>query len=460
MSRVRVNITTSLDGFVAGPEQSEKDPLGTGGEQLHEWLLGLRTFRESHGEQGGEVNASTPIAQEILSNVGATIMGRNMFGGGPGPWRGDWQRYWGDEPPYHHPVFVLTRHPRAPLEMEGGTTFHFVTDGIESALEQAKAAAADEDISIGGGATVVQQYLAAGLLEEILISVVPIFLGGGARLFENLGEPKPRLRQVQVVEAPGVTRRGDRERGTLRGRCATPRTHHVRAFRSRVAPDHGRRGVRRSHEQHPDVRRLYHAQRRGVERNHHPGRLGGRPEAQAAARSPGHGQRPPRSRPARARSRRRVRGLDPPDPSRCRKAPVRGEHGYDHARAARDENERERHHGLDISKSHVDVGRSALRKSPAPDFRTCLRTTEGSDIARVNTILLFPRAVAKVDNARGLAAGLSCHRLAVNGARRVRGGARFDSRTVPADGVAAGFGAWRAAPPVFRVRFCGDAVGS
>jgi dihydrofolate reductase len=206
MSKLKVNITMSLDGFVAGPSQSEEEPLGIGGMQLHEWILSLKAFRETHGEQGGEVNASTPIAEEILGNVGATIMGRNMFGGGHGPWSNDpWKGYWGDNPPYHHPVFVLTRHPRGPLEMEGGTTFHFVTDGIESALEQARAAAGDKDVSIGGGANVVQQYLAAGLLDEMLISIVPILLGGGARLFDNLGEPEPGVQQVQAVEAPGVT---------------------------------------------------------------------------------------------------------------------------------------------------------------------------------------------------------------------------------------------------------------
>jgi dihydrofolate reductase len=206
MSRVKVNITMSLDGFVAGPNQSEEDPLGIGGEQLHQWLLPLKAFRDRHGDVGGEVNASTPIAEEILGNVGATIMGRGMFGGGPGPWRDDaWEGYWGENPPYHHQVFVLTRYPREPLEMEGGTTFHFVTEGIESALEQARDAAGGTDVSIGGGANVVQQYLAAGLLDELLISVVPILLGGGARLLDNLGEPKPRLRQVEAVDAPGVT---------------------------------------------------------------------------------------------------------------------------------------------------------------------------------------------------------------------------------------------------------------
>jgi dihydrofolate reductase len=207
MSKARLNMTMSLDGFVAGPNQSERHPLGVGGERLHEWLVSLKTFRETHGgEEGGEVNASTPIAEEILGNVGATIMGRNMFGGGPGPWGVDpWKGYWGDNPPYHHPVFVLTRHPREPLEMEGGTTFHFVTDGIESALEQARAAAGDKDVSIGGGANVVRQYLAAGLLDEMVISVVPVLLGSGARLFDNLGDAQPTLEQVQAIEAPGVT---------------------------------------------------------------------------------------------------------------------------------------------------------------------------------------------------------------------------------------------------------------
>jgi dihydrofolate reductase len=205
MGRVKLSITMSLDGFVAGPNQSESDPLGVGGEQLHSWLVSLKAFRETHGEEGGEVNASTPYAEEILGNVGATIMGRNMFGGGPGPWDDAWRGYWGDNPPYHHPVFVLTRHPRQPLEMKGGTTFHFVTDGIESALDQARAVAGDQHVSIGGGASVAQQYLAAGLLDEMVVSLVPILLGGGARLFENLGEPPPTLRQVEAVEAPGVT---------------------------------------------------------------------------------------------------------------------------------------------------------------------------------------------------------------------------------------------------------------
>jgi dihydrofolate reductase len=206
MSKLRLNITMSLDGFVAGPGQSEQDPLGIGGTQLHRWLLSLKTFRETHGEEGGEVNASTPIAEEILGNVGATIMGRNMFGGGPGAWGADpWKGFWGDNPPYHHPVFVLTHHAREPLELQGGTIFHFVTDGIESALEQARAAAGEKDVSLGGGAAVVNQYLAAGLLDEMVIAIVPLILGDGARLFADLGEAKPQLEQIQAIEAPGVT---------------------------------------------------------------------------------------------------------------------------------------------------------------------------------------------------------------------------------------------------------------
>jgi dihydrofolate reductase len=205
MSKVKVTITMSLDGFVAGPDQSTEEPLGIGGEDLHRWLVSLEAFSGTHGGDGGEVNASTPIAEEILGNVGATIMGRNMFGGGPGPWSGDWRGYWGDDPPYHSPVFVLTRFAREPLPMQGGTTFYFVTEGIESALEQAREAAGDRDVSIGGGARTVQQYLAAGLLDEMVISVVPLFLGAGARLFDNLDDAKPGLEQIEAVEAPGVT---------------------------------------------------------------------------------------------------------------------------------------------------------------------------------------------------------------------------------------------------------------
>jgi dihydrofolate reductase len=205
MSKVRLNITMSLDGFVAGPDQSVENPLGVGGEELHQWLVVLKAFRESHGGEGGEVNASTPVVEGWFENVGAFIMGRNMFGGGPGPW-GDnpWNGWWGDDPPYHHPVYVLTHHPREPLEMLGGTTFFFVTDGIEAALEQAREAAGGQDVSLAGGADVVQQYLAAGLVDEMEISVVPLFLGAGSRLFDNLGDARLNLEQVQAIEAPGV----------------------------------------------------------------------------------------------------------------------------------------------------------------------------------------------------------------------------------------------------------------
>jgi dihydrofolate reductase len=206
MSRLKLNITMSLDGYVAGREQSRQRPLGIGGEQLHQWLYPLKAFRERHGEEGGEVNASTAFAEDFLAGAGATIMGRNMFGGGPGPWGNDsWKGWWGDDPPFHHPVFVLTHHPREPLQMDGGTTFHFVTYGIEPALERARAAAGEKDVSLGGGASAAQQYLAAGLLDELVVSVVPILLGGGARLFDNLGDAAAKLEQVDAVGAQGVT---------------------------------------------------------------------------------------------------------------------------------------------------------------------------------------------------------------------------------------------------------------
>ena len=205
MSNLRFQISASLDGYVAGPDQTEEDPLGVGGEDLHQWVVRLEAWRKPHGLEGGEVNASTPVMEEVQANVGATIMGRNMFGGGPGPWNEDdpWNGWWGDNPPFHTPVYVLTHHAREPLEMEGGTTFFFVTDGIESALEQAKAAAGQKDVQIGGGADVIQQYLAAGLVDEFDLHVVPILLGGGARLLENVGDLK--LEQLRAIDAPGVT---------------------------------------------------------------------------------------------------------------------------------------------------------------------------------------------------------------------------------------------------------------
>ena len=205
MGRVRFHVSVSLDGYLAGPDQSEQEPLGVGGEALHEWMFGLEVWHRMEGEEGGEVNASNEVLEEAHANVGATVMGRNMFGGGPGPWRDDppWKGWWGDDPPYHTPVFVLTHHPREPLEMKGGTTFFFVTDGIESALEQARRAAGDRDVVIGGGANVIQQYLAAGLVDEFELHVAPILLGAGERLLGNVGNL--RVEQVRAIEAPGVT---------------------------------------------------------------------------------------------------------------------------------------------------------------------------------------------------------------------------------------------------------------
>jgi dihydrofolate reductase len=205
MGTFRFQVAVSLDGYVAGPRQSLENPLGVGGEELHRWLFDLEVWRASQGEGGGEVTASTAVIEEAQANVGAVIMGRNMFGGGPGPWPEDppWKGWWGDDPPYHVPTFVLTHHPREPQEMEGGTTFLFVTDGIGSAFEQAQQVAGDKDVLLGGGASVIQQYLAAGLVDEFWLHVAPILLGDGERLLENVGDLE--VEQVRAVEAPGVT---------------------------------------------------------------------------------------------------------------------------------------------------------------------------------------------------------------------------------------------------------------
>ena len=206
MSKLRCHISISLDGFVAGPNQSEDNPLGEGGERLHDWVVALAAWREPHGKQGGEVNESTRIVEEARENIGAAVMGRNMFGPiGGGAWDEGWKGWWGDDPPYHYPVFIVTHHPREPLEMQGGTTFHFVTDGIESALDQAREAAGGKDVGLWGGANIAGQYLAAGLLDELELHVVPLLLGGGAGLFDNLGDADVKLEQVRAVEAPGVT---------------------------------------------------------------------------------------------------------------------------------------------------------------------------------------------------------------------------------------------------------------
>ena len=205
MSKLRCHIAISLDGFVAGPNQSTENPLGEGGDRLHEWMAPLAAFRQAHGRQGGEVNESARVIEAAQQNIGAGVMGRNMFGPiGGGPWRDEqWTGWWGDNPPYHHPVFIVTHHHRDPVVMDGGTTYYFVTEGIESALEQATDAAGGKDVRLWGGADVANQYLAAGLLDELELHVVPVLLGGGARLFHNLeGTP---LQQVRALEAPGVT---------------------------------------------------------------------------------------------------------------------------------------------------------------------------------------------------------------------------------------------------------------
>jgi dihydrofolate reductase len=183
--QLRLSMSLSLDGYVAGPRQSVENPLGEGGGALHEWAFATRAFRAAHGMEGGAAGPDDEAAAATLENIGATVMGRNMFGGGGGPWGDDpWNGWWGDDPPFHTPVFVLTHHARASLEMRGGTTFHFVTDGIEAALERARDAAGDGDVSLGGGAEAARQYLAAGLVDRMDIHVVPVLLGGGARLFD------------------------------------------------------------------------------------------------------------------------------------------------------------------------------------------------------------------------------------------------------------------------------------
>jgi len=205
MSRLILDISMSLDGFIAGPNQSLEDPLGEGGERLHEWVFATASWRASHGGRGGDTGVDDEVVQEGLRNIGATVMGRRMFSGGEGPWEEDpnADAWWGDEPPFHHPVFVLTHHEREPVTKEGGTTFTFVTDGIESALEQARAAAGGQDVRLGGGANVVQQYLKAGLLDELHIHLVPMLLGDGARLFEDHVAEAPRgLERTAVTESP------------------------------------------------------------------------------------------------------------------------------------------------------------------------------------------------------------------------------------------------------------------
>jgi dihydrofolate reductase len=203
MSSVTCQISISLDGYVAGPNQSLDDPIGEGGMRLHQWAFATDTWNEAHGQEGGERTVDSKVVEELMAGIGAFIMGRNMFGPGRGAWDESWTGWWGEDPPYHTPVYVLTHHERAPVEMLGGTTFHFVTGGIEAALEHARAAAGELDVSIAGGASAVNQYLAAGLLDELYLHIVPVVLGGGERLLVDVGDPK--LEPIEVVASPAVT---------------------------------------------------------------------------------------------------------------------------------------------------------------------------------------------------------------------------------------------------------------
>jgi dihydrofolate reductase len=194
--RLRFKISMSLNGFVAGPRQSVDDPLGVGGMRLHEWVFPLAAWRSMVGLEGGEVNESTRVVEESMVNIGATVMGRNMLGGHPGPWdaKTPWTGWWGSNPPFHHPVFVLTRHRREPLELDGGTTFTFVTDGIDAALERARRAAGGKDVSLAGGAKAARQYLVAGLVDEMEINLAPTLLGSGESGVRGRGRRPARPR--------------------------------------------------------------------------------------------------------------------------------------------------------------------------------------------------------------------------------------------------------------------------
>jgi dihydrofolate reductase len=206
VAKLRFRIAMSLDGYTAGPSQSVENPLGIGGTRLHEWAYPLEAWRRPQGLKGGKINQSTPVMEELLANVGATIMGRKMFGGHPGPWdsKNPWNGWWGANPPFHHPVFVLTHHPRPPLKLEGGTTFTFVSGDIRPAYDQALQAAKGQDVALAGGANVARQYLAAGLVDEMVLHLVPTLLGAGERLFDGVTDLRG-LKPVRTVAAPDVT---------------------------------------------------------------------------------------------------------------------------------------------------------------------------------------------------------------------------------------------------------------
>lgn len=205
MSKLRVHFGVSLDGFGAGPRQDLQNPLGVNGPEIMAWFFPTDVFRRMHGGGEGETGADNRMALRGFENVGAWIMGRNMFGPIRGPWPDeDWKGWWGDEPPYHVPSFVLTHHARDPIEMKGGTTFHFVTDGIHAALERARAAAGGKDIRVGGGVSTVRQYLAAGLIDEINLSVRAVLLGAGEELFHGIDMRSLGYEVVERVDGEGA----------------------------------------------------------------------------------------------------------------------------------------------------------------------------------------------------------------------------------------------------------------
>jgi dihydrofolate reductase len=205
MSKVICQQSISLDGYTAGPNQSLENPIGEGGMRLHEWMFETAAWNRMQGLSGGSEGEDSAIVEELASSAGtgAYIMGRNMFDFGRGDWDPAWKGWWGDNPPYHHATFVLTHYPREPLPMQGGTTFYFVTDGIESALRQAREAAGGKDVQIAGGAQTIQQFLRAGHLDELHLHIAPVVLGDGERLLVNVGNP--RMTPVKVVASPSVT---------------------------------------------------------------------------------------------------------------------------------------------------------------------------------------------------------------------------------------------------------------
>jgi dihydrofolate reductase len=207
MSKLRVEcFAVSLDGYGAGPRQSLQEPLGVGGESLHGWMVGTRTFRKLYGNEGGSTGVDDEFTQRGFANIGAWILGRNMFGPVRGPWPDEsWKGWWGDNPPYHDDVFVLTHHARKSFAMEGGTTFHFVTGGIHEALERARKAAGGKDVRLGGGAATIQQYLRARLIDELHIAFSPVLLGSGESLFSGIDLVELGYGVDRHVATPGAT---------------------------------------------------------------------------------------------------------------------------------------------------------------------------------------------------------------------------------------------------------------